>query len=456
MKKITSVLLLSFILPILQIFCSCADNRPIDRYFLQISYQNGVVEGSLSYSFEVESDDNVLFNLYPNQMNNGSLLTIKRVCLNEGECDFEVIENGAYLVIDLFGKVKAGDGASLTIDFVTEIASSYSRLGKNDLTVNLAYFYPVACVYNGGYVKQPYSAFGDCFYNDFCDMEVELTIPSIMSVACGFQPLEIAVMGEKTTYRYEMNQTKSFTCTLSDVYNIVSKREGGAHVNYFYYNDNSPEERLQEIIDCLDFLSGKIGEYPYSVLTVAQSPYESAGMEYSGFCVIGECEREDDYNYAIIHEVCHQYFPICFLLNEYESGYLDEGLTEFLAQSYLESKKSGVKRAHAQYCESLISAYARAQSTLGKSYDGVMKKALNSFLSKDEYIVTAYYKGYLLFCLIEKQCGDIFPYLKKAFNNYAFKKLAEDELASCFGVHQKAVKKIFDENVLNGRIITLD
>ena len=133
MKKITSVLLLSFVLSILQIFCSCADNRPIDRYFLQISYQNGIVEGSLKYSFEVESDDNVLFNLYPNQMNNGSLLIIKRVCLNEGECDFEVIENGAYLLINLFGRVKIGDSVSFTIDFVTEIANSRSRLGKSTL-----------------------------------------------------------------------------------------------------------------------------------------------------------------------------------------------------------------------------------------------------------------------------------------------------------------------------------
>ena len=179
MKKITSVLLLSLLLSMLQIFCSCVDNRPIDRYFLQISYQNGVIEGSLKYSFEVESDDSVLFNLYPNQMNNGSLLTIKRVCLNEGKCGFEVIENGAYLLIDLFGKVKTGDNASLTIDFVTEIASSRSRLGKNDLTVNLAYFYPVACVFDSKYLKQAYVEIGDSFFSDFCDMRVEFTLPSL-------------------------------------------------------------------------------------------------------------------------------------------------------------------------------------------------------------------------------------------------------------------------------------
>jgi hypothetical protein len=263
-------------------------------------------------------------------------------------------------------------------------------------------------------------------------------------------------MGEKTTYRYELNQTKAFNCALSDVYNIVCKNQDETQINYFYYCDEKPEKRLQEIADCIAFLSEKIGKYPYPVLTVAQSPYESAGMEYSGFCVVGECEREVDYNYSIIHEVCHQYFPISFLLNEYESGYLDEGITEFLTQSYFENEKSGVKLMHAQYCESLISAYSRAQKTLGKTYDGIMKKSLNAFSSKEEYIVTAYYKGYLLFYLIERECGDIFPYLKKAFNECKFKPFAEEEFISCFKAHKKKIQEIFDKNVFKGEMITLD
>ena len=455
MKKIICVFCLITFLVGAFFFCSCADNRPIERYLLQISYQNGVVDGVLEYTFRVKDDNKILFNLYPNQMKNGSSLTVNSVFLEEKPCSFELIEDEAYLQVALPDEC-SDDEVMLSIDFSTVVAPSLSRLGKNDVTVNLAYFYPIACVYEGGYVKQKYVQFGDSFFSDFCDVEVRLTVPSVMSVACGFQPIEINVMGEKTEYRYQQNKTKAFNCSFSERYNIVSKKQNGRQVNYFYYNDNSPEERLQEIIDCLNFLRENIGEYPYPILTVAQSPYESAGMEYSAFCVVGECEKDDDYNYSIIHEVCHQYFPMSFLLNEYECGYFDEGLTEFLTNSYFEREKKGIKKAHAQYAGTLISAYNRAQNRLGNKYDGIMKKRLDAFSSKDEYVVTAYYKGYQLFYLIEKECGNILPYLKRVFNEYQFERLTEEVFISCFGAYKKTVQKIFDENVFKGEMITLD
>jgi hypothetical protein len=85
-----------------------------------------------------------------------------------------------------------------------------------------------------------------------------------------------------------------------------------------------------------------------------------------------------------------------------------------------------------------------------------MKKRLDAFSSKDEYVVTAYYKGYQLFYLIEKECGNILPYLKRVFNEYQFERLTEEVFISCFGANKKTVQKIFDENVFKGEMITLD
>ncbi len=458
MKKLLICLCSLFFLFSLPYGCKSADNRPIDRYFLEIEYENGQIKGKMEYCFCLKSEEtNVLFNLYPNQMNiEGCSILISDVSFKNTPCNYKLIEDDAYLSVELPNKHKKGEEITLTVEFLTTVPTSLLRLGQNGTTVNLAYFYPMACFFNEEYVKQAYVEIGDPFYCDFCNMQVNLTLPSVMSVACGFKPVGIENMGEKTTYCYEMNSIKNFACALSDKYNIVSSKLGDTQVNYFYYKDDNPEERLDKMISCLQFLNSEIGQYPYSVLTVAQSLYEYGGMEYSAFCVVGESVSESDYEYSLFHEICHQYFPISFLFNEYNSGYLDEGLTEFLTQSYLEKQKAGVKRAHAQYSASLISAYNRAQNTLGYKVDGVMKKPLNAFSSREEYVVTAYYKGYLLFYHLEKTCGDLLPYLKKAYNKYSFKNFGEKELVSCFGSNKKQAEKIFEENVFKGAIITLD
>ena len=458
MKKFLCVLCSILLLVFLCSSCESVDNRPIDGYFIDIEYQNGQVFGTMEYNFALKSDKKeVLFWLYPNaQGEEDCAIEINSVCFKGAPLKYTLTDEDEYLKVFLPSDCKVGEQLTLTVDFLTNLPNSARRLGVTEKVVNLACFYPLACVFNGEYVKQPYTEIGDPFYSDFCDMRVNLTVPSVMSVACGFKAIGIENMGEKTTYCYESANVKGFSCALSKDYNIVSNKWNKTQVNYYYYNDETPEEKLQIITECLSFLGEKIGEYPYDVLTVAQSPYEYGGMEYSAFCVVGESKSISDYEYAIIHEVCHQYFPISFLFNEYVSAYLDEGITEFLAQSYLDKQKSGSKKAHAEYSLTLISAFNRAQNKLGNRVDGVMKKPLNCFSSKDEYVTTVYYKGYLLFYTIEQRCGDIFPNLKRVYDKYKFKELNEELFISCFGNDKKQVKKIFEENVFTGAIITLD
>ena len=144
MRKIVYILCVLVIFFNVVFFVSCADNRHIDRCLLQIEYQNGVVSGSVEYCFILKSTDNkVLFNLYANQMSEGQNISIKRVTSEECPCDFELLENSAYLQVALPQTIDVGDEVSLRVDFETIIPPSLSRLGRGDITVNLAYFYPV-------------------------------------------------------------------------------------------------------------------------------------------------------------------------------------------------------------------------------------------------------------------------------------------------------------------------
>ena len=58
------------------------------------------------------------------------------------------------------------------------------RFGYNDNSVNLANFYPIACVYrDGAFVADPYYSTGDPFFSEVADYNVKLTAPKELTGA---------------------------------------------------------------------------------------------------------------------------------------------------------------------------------------------------------------------------------------------------------------------------------
>jgi hypothetical protein len=196
--------------------------------------------------------------------------------------------------------------------------------------------------------------------------------------------------------------------------------------------------------------------YPHEVLTVAKSYYFSAGMEYPSFCVVGENKNESEYETALIHEVCHQYLPISFLFNEYETGYLDEGITEFLTYSYLEIDNPGVKEERAEYAKKRLNDIKLKIIKEYGFFKGIMSRSLAEFFSSEEYFAVAYLKGYLLFYYIEKSGIDIYQALTNLYSKNAFLPMDENKFINAFGKDKKRVKAIFEEIVFKGGELLLE
>lgn len=438
--------------------CSCADNRAIGEYFLSFEYDNENILGELEYRFLKRENQSVAtFYLYPNAYGEeGHGVEVSNLKINGEATNYELCENNCLLKITLPSDVGEKDKVCVSMNFVTKVPYSFLRHGKTQKNVNLSYFYPLFVSDNKKAEELVYTNHGDPFLCEFSSFKVNFTLPSTYAVACGAEVKGIKNMGEKTQYYYELSPALNFACSISENYHIVSKKWGNKRVNYYYYEEEAPEKTLDKIIDCMQFLQNKIGEYPYNTYTVAKSPYAQGGMEYSAFSVVGESGSEEDYLHAIIHETCHQYFPISVQTDEYLSAYLDEGLAEFLTFCYKESKRTGEKSAHAQYSFAIVNAFKRAQLKGNNGYNGIMKRKLSEFSFSNEYINVAYYKGYLLFYHAEKTGADVMGMLKRIYANKKFASVNEDDFIYYAKADRKKIKEYLQKFVFLGGDIPLD
>lgn len=424
-------------------------------YDMQIEYENEKIVGSISYTFYKNAkelgENKVCFNLYASAaFKKDAGTSVKCVKLNDEIAEYEFSgDNDEFLCIFAPSGIKPND--KIYIEFETFLSYTNKRLGITEKCVNAAYFYPVKCVYSGGeYCMRRYCVFGDPFFTDFADYSVNLTVPSVMTVACGFYPSGIENESDKTKYNYTAECIKNFTFSFSENYEIITKKWGNRSINYYYYDEESPEKTLDLVINALDFFENKIGEYKYKTLAFAKSPYSSGGMEYSAFFVLGECSDEKSYSYAAVHETAHQWFPMVAGTDEYYSAYFDEGLAEFLTACFF-AKTDGVYGKELEKSnKTLYENYKKNYTALNKPFKQKIKNSLDSYSSLYEYVSCSYYGGATLFFKIFEAAKEkeFFNSLNKFYKACAMKNSDESCFINSFGAfNKKAVQKIFSEMV---------
>ena len=429
----------------------------IDCYFIEIEYGNDTLTGSLTYDFLLkDKNKEVWFNLYPNvYVEEGQGMKIKSVLFEGVACKWQTQgDKNEFLKVQLSNGCKTNKNYTLQIEFETAVPKSLSRHGKTEKCVNLAYFYPIACAYENGYIINEFALCGDPFTSDLANYLVKITLPSTMSVACGGESKGIQIMGEKSAYLYSLNNVKTFACSLSENYSVVKRKVGEVDVAYYYYDEQTPENTLDLIISALDYLQN-IGKYFYKNLTVAKTPYFAGGMEYPAFCVVGENANEKNYQTAILHEIFHQIAPIVLFTNETQSAYLDEGLAEFLTYSFLQNQDKNSLYSRALYCESYLTAYKNNCQKQGITYNGALNRGLTSYATKEEYAVNSYNKGFLFFYYINEKHEEVLPLIKKLYRKKAFKKIDEEDIIKVMK-NKKRAKEIFYKFVFNGEDIILE
>ena len=415
----------------------CGREENLGSYTVDIDFDGERVKGVAKYTLtKKDVGDKLVFCYYPAALCGG---TMESVQLNGADIKVGRLgERNEFFAFD--ADFKAEDVVKFEYSFMLE--ESKGRLGITDKTVNFALFYPMKCVKEGGeFIMHEYTSLGDPFYFDFCNLDLRLSVPSTYTIACGGYPEDCRPEGNKTMYAYTFKKVRNVAFSLSELYNVVTKKSGYKSINYYFYDDSKPEETLNEVVSTMNFFDEKIGDYAYNILTFAQSPYEYGGMEYSGYFVVGETAKREDYIYAAVHETAHQWFPMVVGSDEYMRPCFDEGLAEAMSIKYFESKNKKLAKEMYLYAREAYEGYKLNCLALGKKPLEKPNLPLSEYSSGYEYTANAYYASSCVFVKALDAFGGSLSPLKNFYNKNKFKNATAKDFYAGFSFFKRGIAK---------------
>jgi len=486
--KFKKYLLVLFLPLILLVGCKQNDlnsiSKDLNTYTIDIEYNDNHtldISQTIEYTNKTENSlENIMFHLYPRSFRKDSKTSVVS-SLNYAKCyyngasfgDLEILElevNSNPTQINIVGHdddiLKVNIPNSLTPNEKTSISMKYKvtlpninhRFGYGDDTINLGNFYPIACVYEDGeFVIDSYHYNGDPFYSDISNYNVSITYNSDLKIASTGNLISSTTNENTTTNNYSALAVRDFAIVLSDKFNIISGTINNTNVNYYYYKNQYPDECLKAGIDSVRTFNELFGEYPYSTLNIVESNFVHGGMEYPGLVLISDAvDIQSDYINVIIHEVAHQWWYGVVGNNEYQFGWLDEGLTEYSTilfynnnPSYNVNTKELIKNTTNSFV-TFVDVYTKVFGNV----DTTMNRKLNEYNNESEYVYIAYVKGMLLFDSLHELLGHdkFIKCLQTYYSDFGFKIATPDSLISSFEKASKTELNSLFESWINGKV----
>lgn len=368
-------------------------------------------------------------------------------------------EDENVLSVSLVKPLYPDESVTLDMSFTVTLPEVNHRFGVGEHNVNLANFYPVLCVYDGGFSQYPYTENGDPFVSECADYDVTLTIPDDYTAVCSGRS-ERSEEGGKATYRMTAECVRDVAFVLGTDLKTVSRTLslGGAEVTveYAYLSDESPETALSAAAESLTYYSETFGDYAYPYYAVVETDFPYGGMEYPALAMISSTLPADDVPTVIAHETAHQWWYAAVGSNQFEAAWQDEGLAEYSTALFLDAHP-GYGDAYADFvhrCENGYRAFFSVKSQLSGEVDTSMTRPLTSFSGAYEYRNIAYDKGVILFDRVRSVTGDkkFFAALCDYYRKYTGKIATPEDLIACFGGAGSNVEGLF-ESFLSGSCV---
>lgn len=398
-----------------------------------------------------------LNNAYPNGMSYAEF-NIERVQVEKSDSPIEYEgEHNGILCVTLNNSLTPDSVCEIQIDFSFTIPNCNHRFGYGENTINLANFYPIACVFeNGEFSTKPYHANGDPFYSDMSNYCVEVLHSNQYIVASsGTKTSE--KQGEKTTKStFKANMIRDFALVLSSKFETLSTKVGNTEISYYYFSDSTPEQSLKASADSIETFSKLFGDYPYPSYSVVETDFVHGGMEYPNLVMIAtDIEDKNDYLNVIIHETAHQWWYGIVGNDEYTHPWIDEALTEFSTLIFYDNN-DGYEYSHKQIIDSATDNYTLFVSVyedvLG-SLDTSMR-AVDQYSTEPEYTYCIYVKGVLMFDSLYQLIGekDFYNALRIYYNVNKYKNATPNDLISAFEQGSGTELDNFFSAWLNGKV----
>ncbi len=412
-------------------FSEGAKNRAVSASYMQKAYPNGASYGDIS-------------------------IDTLAVAGKEIEPTYQGDDNDI-LTVETNG-LKPNDSLKLSVTYTVVIPNCNHRFGYGENAINIANFYPIVAVYDGEWNLDPYNTNGDPFYSDVANYSVRITAPSDLTIANTGEVKKSTTSGDNTTYEITALAVRDFAFCLSDKFGVATEKYQNVEVKYYYYDDVNFSQSLKTAVDSIKTFNKLFGLYPYSTFSVVKTNFIYGGMEYPNLVMISDaCEDYKDYQNVIIHETAHQWWYGLVGNNEYDYGWLDEGLTDYSTALFYkynldyEIKFEDVIKNTTNSYVTFVEIYTKV---LGK-VDTTMNRPLNKYNTEPEYVYIAYVKGVLLFDSLRENCGDekFLKALSTYFKTNKFKNVTPDHLIGAFEKTMSCEMKGFFDSWINGKVV---
>ncbi len=346
---------------------------------------------------------------YPNGVSYGNI-EIKDVCFGSEKASYQVCgEDDNILQVNLNSELFPNEKIDIGINFCVKLANINHRLGYGENAINICNFYPIACVYeNGDFVCDLYNSNGDPFYSEVADYDVNFVFPNQYILASSGEVIFEQNEGQNNA-QITAKCVRDFGMVLSTKFESKSTKIGEITANYMYFDDKNAENTLNLIQKAMMFFEQNIGKYPYPSIVVAKTNFVHGGMEYPNLVLISDAIQDySTYLMVIVHELCHQWWYGVVGNNQFDYGWIDEGLTEFCTVLFFEKNPE-----YERSMENMITAatqnyvtFMSVYSDINGNVDTSMNRALDEFDTEPEYVYNTYVKGMLMFASIFEVVGE--------------------------------------------------
>ena len=443
MKRFVAILL--FIsLSVALVACSNKAAGGESLYRLKCEYfETGLLTVKEEIEYPLPADgENVILDFYAQSSysaeNSGGSVELLSVKV-DGTDSWHAFSDSGALEIKFNKKRKKGQRVKIGIDYALKLSRSADRIGYGDKSVNLGNFFPQVAAFDTKKGDTPcgYYGFGDPFNTSVSEYEVELTVPSQYVVASSAKATSLDKGEDKTTYRYEQGGIRDFAFALSKNYNVEARSLGDTAIYYCYYNDENAQESADTALAAIEWFSEKFGEYDMDIFTAAQTEFMAGGMEYPALCFISDSLSDSDRQYALVHEIAHQWWYSAVGNDQVDESFLDESLAEYSTYLFFDENVGYLSSG-----EEIISAAAAAvnvcETAFSKSDDEYIPSVLRSlgeFKNEYEYVTMVYNKGLVMLKAAENAVGreKMIKCLAEYFAAFNKKKAKADDFLSFSG-----------------------
>lgn len=416
-------------------------------------YPNAFREGAKAKVVSLANEQKA----YPNGKNYGKI-DVESVCMGDASLEYEIGGVDDNILIVHFGKELFPDETfEFEIGFSVALANINHRLGYGENTINVCNYYPILCVIeNGEFVTDLYNSNGDPFYSKVANYDVEICYNNALTLAStGKQSLKKDA--NSTTAKIQAKKVRDFAMVFSEKFTVLCDSFMDISLNYYYYDDSAPSKTMEVIKDVLK-MNAKYGKYPYGMLSVCEANFVHGGMEYPNLVLISDDLQDGDtYINVVVHELCHQWWYGVVGNNQFEYGFLDEGLTDFNTAlfydeypEYNHSSKDIFANASKMYAN-----FEKVYASVVPNFSTKMVRRLDEFDTESEYTYLAYVKGMLMFSNLNDLLGSkkMTKCLKYYYECNKFGEATPDDLVKAFNKASGKNLTSFFESWFEGRVV---